>query len=99
MSPGVVHREDQRRFASEDGEAFIEYHMRPPPPGGRGNGVMDLQHTYVPPSKRGQGLAGKLTEAALLYARQAGFSVLPTCSYVSDTFLPQHPEFSDVVAR
>ncbi|CAI7925159.1 unnamed protein product [Closterium sp. NIES-54] len=45
-------------------------------------GVMDITHTYVPASRRGEGLAARLCEAACDYAKENGLYVRPTCSYV-----------------
>lgn len=55
--------------------------------------VLDLQHTYVPQSLRGRGIAQHLCIAGFEYAKQQGYLVKPTCSYVSDTFLNRNPEF------
>ncbi|KAG0591104.1 hypothetical protein KC19_1G149800, partial [Ceratodon purpureus] len=99
----VVWSPEQRRFASEDGQAYLAYNMRKP---GKGMGeegeepakdVMDVVHTYVPVQKRGLGLAGELCKAAFAHAREHKLLILPSCSYVSDTFIPRHPECWDVV--
>ena len=45
--------------------------------------VMDLIHTFVPPSKRGLGLASHLCVAAFQHAQSHSLSIIPTCSYVS----------------
>jgi len=86
---GIVWREDAGRFETPDGEAFLQYRLLP---GGDGGGappphpaaaVMDMVHTYVPRSKRGQGLAARLCDAAFAHARSRGMRVVPTCSYIS----------------
>jgi len=86
---GIVWREDAGRFETPDGEAFLQYHLLP---GGDGGGappphpaaaVMDMVHTYVPRSKRGQGLAARFCDAAFAHARARGMRVLPTCSYIT----------------
>jgi predicted GNAT family acetyltransferase len=72
----IMCREGAGRFETPDGEAFLEYRIPSP-------AVMDVVHTYVPRSKRGQGLAARLCDAAFAHAREHGMRVVPTCSYVS----------------
>lgn len=76
-APKIVWNENQRRFETEDKEAYIEYVLR------NGGKVMDLVHTYVPRSKRGLGMASHLCVAALNHAKSHSISIVPTCSYVS----------------
>ena len=42
---------------------------------------MYITSTYTPPRHRGRGIAAKLMEAALLYARKNNLEVIPVCSY------------------
>jgi predicted GNAT family acetyltransferase len=84
----VVWSPEERRFASEDGLAYLAYTMRKPATGAGQGGepakeVMDLLHTYVPAKKRGLGLAGELCKAAFAHAREHKLLVSPSCSYVS----------------
>ena len=72
----IVWSEDAGRFQTPDGEAFLEYRVPSP-------AVMDMVHTYVPRSKRGQGLAARFCDAAFAHARARGMRVLPTCSYIT----------------
>ena len=53
--------------------------------------LIDLQHTYVPESARGHGVAEALAEAAFEYAREHGDRVVPSCPFVR-TWLRRHPE-------
>ncbi|KAL5776885.1 hypothetical protein ACOSP7_009811 [Xanthoceras sorbifolium] len=92
-APKIVWNKSKRRFETEDKEAYIEYVVRE-------NGkvmVMDLVHTYVPTSKRGLGLASHLCVAAFNHAKSQSMSIIPTCSYVSDTFLPRNPYWNSLV--
>ena len=57
--------------------------------------TLDFYSTQVPPEARGQGLAAKLVEAGLTYARAGGFKVIPTCSYVA-AYLQKHSEHQDL---
>ena len=60
-------------------------------------GVRVADHTFVPPSLRGGGIAAKLVEAMVADARTEGFSIRPQCSYVAAAFR-RHPGWSDVRA-
>lgn len=76
-NPMIVWNDEGKRFETNDKEAYLEYKLR-------NNGkVMDLVHTYVPPSKRGLGLASHLTVAAFNHASSHSLSVIPSCSYIS----------------
>jgi predicted GNAT family acetyltransferase len=75
--PRIVWNEKQRRFETEDKEAYIEYVLV------NDGKVMDILHTYVPRSKRGLGMASHLCVAAFDHAKSHSMSIIPTCSYVS----------------
>jgi hypothetical protein len=45
--------------------------------------VIDFTHTYTPPELRGRGLASQLVEAGVAYARERGWQVVGSCSYVA----------------
>lgn len=58
-----------------------------------------FDHTYVPEHLRGQGIAEKLVDHAVAYAREQGMTVVPACSYVRSLF-QRHPErYGDVATR
>jgi uncharacterized protein len=82
----VEHDENGRRFfvRFEDDEADLVY-MRVGP------ALIDLQHTYVPESARGHGVADALAEAAFDYAREHGDRIVPSCPFVR-VWLRRHPE-------
>ncbi|KVH91980.1 acetyltransferase At1g77540-like [Cynara cardunculus var. scolymus] len=87
----IVWNERQRRFETEDKQAYLQYELR------NGGKVMDMVHTFVPASKRGLGLASHLTVAAFNHAQSNSLSVIPTCSYISDTFIPRNPSWKSVL--
>jgi hypothetical protein len=58
--------------------------------------LIDLQHTYVPASARGQGVAEALAEAAFEYARDQGYRVVPSCPFVR-MWLRRHKEQATLV--
>lgn len=61
------------------------------------DGARDAEHTLVPPAIGGRGIAAKLVDALVADAREKGFRIKPTCSYVVARF-NQHPEWSDLRA-
>lgn len=56
------------------------------------DGVANINHTYVDPALRGQGVADQLLTAAVEQIRSAGLKVRPTCSYAVRWFA-EHPEY------
>ena len=61
------------------------------------DGVLDMQHTFVDGSLRGQGIAGLLCTFAFEHSRASALKVRPTCTYISGNFLRKHPEYNDLV--
>jgi predicted GNAT family acetyltransferase len=49
-------------------------------------GVVNINHTFVDDSLRGQGVAGKLLEAAYKKLKAENKKVIPTCSYAVTWF-------------
>src|SRR5207249_11534906 len=60
-------------------------------------GVMQMFHTEVPVAVEGRGIAASLVRAAIEYARENGFKILPACSYVR-VYMRRHPEAQSVLA-
>lgn len=52
-----------------------------------------MMHVGVNPDHRGQGVAGKLTEAALEYARKKSLRVIPTCPYIA-AYIRRNPQYA-----
>jgi uncharacterized protein len=82
----VQHDPDHSRFfvPLPGGDAQLLYAMF-------GDDVLDLQHTEVPPSAKGQGVGDALVRRALAYARERGLRVMATCPYVQ-AWLRRHPD-------
>ena len=59
-------------------------------------GVAEIDHTFVDPSLRGQGVAGQLLKAAADTLRAEGRKARPTCSYAVRWF-ETHPEYADLL--
>jgi len=74
----IVHQPDQHRFVCDigKGEAVITYRIQ-------GNTV-DFDHTSVPFSARGHGLAAQLVDAAAAWARSEGLTITASCWYARD---------------
>lgn len=58
--------------------------------------TMVASHTGTHPKMRGQGIAMKLVEAAVKYAREKDLKISPMCSYVAWAF-NERKDLSDVV--
>jgi predicted GNAT family acetyltransferase len=58
--------------------------------------TMLLLHVEVPSNSRGQGIAGELSRAALDFARERAYKVVPICSYLA-AYIRRNPEYSALV--
>ena len=90
--PTIRHDLGRSRFTAyvDGGLAVLDYTL--------GNGTIDLHHTEVPPPARGRGVAGRLAEAGLEYARERRLRVIATCPFVRG-YIEKHPEHQDLVAK
>lgn len=62
------------------------------------DGDMVAGHTFVPPGRRGQGVATRLVERAVADAEAGGFKILPLCPFVATEFR-HHPEWAALAKR
>ncbi|WP_182086188.1 GNAT family N-acetyltransferase [Aureimonas sp. ME7] len=93
----IVHEDRGRGGLFAYGEGSDRAELTYSPAGLQNSLVFD--HTYVPEHLRGQGIAEKLVERGVAYAREKGMSVVPACSYVR-TLFARHPErYADVAVR
>lgn len=60
-------------------------------------GIRHAEHTYVPPSHRGEGVAERLVQSLIEDARTHGFKIAPDCSYVARYF-DRHRDLADLRA-
>ena len=58
--------------------------------------TVNIDHTFVDDSLRGQGIAGKLMEAAAEQLRAQEKKAVLTCSYAVKWF-EKHPEYGDIL--
>ena len=88
--PGVEDNEAEGQFEvkTEAGTAVLTYDRR--------EGEIFLLHTGVPGELEGQGIGGRLVQAALEQARARKLKVVPYCSFAR-AYVERHPEYADVV--
>ena len=55
-----------------------------------------FESTVVSSELRGQGIAGKLLDAGVEYARENGYKIVPICSYIVKKF--ESGEYDDLKA-
>lgn len=60
-------------------------------------GVVEINHTFVDESLRGQGVAGELLGRAVASIAASGYYARPTCSYAVSWF-EKHPEHAALLA-
>ena len=82
-TPLIEHLPAKSRFefGHSENPAVLEYQIT-------GTDIV-IHHTFVPEEFRGQGIAAKLTRAAIAYANQNQLKVIPECSYVA-AYLKRH---------
>jgi|SRR4051812_48676018 predicted GNAT family acetyltransferase len=90
-SAEVVHNSDKQRFElnTSAGLALLEYKRRE-------NAIL-FTHTEVPSASEGRGVATSLADAALSYARDNHFEIVPLCEFVI-AYIRHHPEYVPLVS-
>ncbi len=61
--------------------------------------ILNAYHTGVRPELEGQGIAGRLFDEMVKYAREKEYKVIPSCSYILAKFRRHPEEFSDIWYR
>lgn len=61
--------------------------------------LLNAYHTGVRPELEGQGIAGMLFNELVNYAREKGYQVIPSCSYVLAKFSRRPDDYSDIWVR
>jgi predicted GNAT family acetyltransferase len=86
----VVHNQAAQQFELHAGNAvgLLQYRIS--------YGRMIVYHTEVPQHLERQGLAARLTHAALQFARTQKLRVEPRCPYTA-AFFRKHPEYDDLL--
>lgn len=62
------------------------------------NATVNINHTFVDYSLRGQGIAGQLMEAVATKLREENKKAILTCSYAIGWF-EKHTEYTDIIAN
>lgn len=63
------------------------------------DGVLNAYHTGVRKELEGQGIAGKLFDKMVDYAREHKYKVIPSCSYILVKFKRNEDKFKDIWLR
>ena len=82
----VEHQPAQHRFivSLAAGQARLEYSLQ--------ETWVNIVHTWVPDSLRGQGVAGQLMQAVVEQLKSKGLRAVPTCSYAVKWFAEHRSE-------
>lgn len=63
------------------------------------NGEIDIDDTYVSPSLRGKGAAGKMMEVVCEYIRKKELKTTASCAY-ANAWLKKHQDiYSDIISK
>jgi len=57
-----------------------------------------ITHVGVDPELRGHGVAGRIVQVGLEYARENSFRVVPMCSYAA-AYIRRHPEYAELTKQ
>lgn len=57
-----------------------------------------ITHVGVSPELRGQGIAGKIVQVGLEYAKEESLRVVPMCSYAA-AYIRKHPEYAELTRQ
>jgi uncharacterized protein len=88
----IVNKESKNRFEADLGNdvAFIEY--------SEGSNYISLDHTFVPDSHRGQGIADKMIKEVLDYIKEMKIPIIARCPVVKK-YIETHPAYLDLLKR
>jgi predicted GNAT family acetyltransferase len=86
-------KQGQNRFFIEDQSSKMLAEVTYVP---NGSGRIIIDHTFVHPDLRGQGIAQKLIFEVVKLARENGLKITPLCSYAVMEF-QRKSEYSDVL--
>lgn len=89
--PEIIHDKDDLRFYAdvEGEEAELTYTFPE-------EQVMDFDHTFVPESGRGKGIANQLVKAGLDYAKANNYKAIASCPVV-DAYVKRHPAYNNII--
>jgi predicted GNAT family acetyltransferase len=64
----------------------------------KGNGDADINHTYVAPFLRGQGIAGDMMTVVATHLREKGLKATASCSYANAWLKKNRETYADVIS-
>ncbi|NMO97012.1 GNAT family N-acetyltransferase [Paenibacillus lemnae] len=82
-----------RYYVEEQGNVQAEVNFS-----SQGDGVISIDHTFVSPELRGQGVAEQLIRKVIEYARQEQLKIIPACAYASHHF-EKFPDDRDLLQQ
>jgi uncharacterized protein len=88
----IIHNETEKRF-----EVWIEGYLSKLEYIKDGKNFV-ITHVGVHPELRGQGVAGKITQVALEYAKTNSLRVIPMCSYAA-SYIHRNPQYADLTKQ
>lgn len=93
MDLEITHDPVNQKFYTliEGKEAYSRYMMRD-------KNTIDIRSTYVPAEFRRQGIAAKIAEKVLEFAREQDYTIIPTCSYIK-AFIVKRDLYKELITR
>jgi uncharacterized protein len=88
----VTHNADERRF-----ETMIDGYLSKLDYIQDGKNFV-ITHVGVHPDLRGQGIAGRIVEVSLEYAKENDLRVVPMCSYAA-AYIRKHPQYAELTRQ
>lgn len=64
----------------------------------KNNDTIDIEHVYVSPEYRGQGVAGKTMLTVVEYLREQKLKATASCSYANGWFHKNEEKYVDVIS-
>jgi uncharacterized protein len=86
-----IHEDHQIYVLDEQGKIIVDAtfpYIKP--------GIVVVDHTYVDPSLRGQGIASQLMHEVYHFAKSKGYHIVATCPYAVVWF-KKHQECQDIM--
>ena len=88
-----IRKENEIVLLSEKGSLLAQITF---PYTGEDKKAVEIDHTFVDTSLRGQGIAGKLMKEVVNELESRNLKAVPTCSYAAGWF-EKHPEYSHLL--
>lgn len=82
----ITGRDEKGRLIAETTYVFKE------------NGEVDIEHTYVDPALRGQGVAAEMMTVVAEYLRKNGLKATASCSYANIWLQRNEKSYEDIIS-